>query len=119
MASTTITPMDFPALFQSADSASRRGRRAYLRLNGADLSLIITAAILGGIGTVLSSSWQVPVAAGALFILVLSIVIKLTIKSRRDDKDWFDGRAVAETVKTTAWRYMMRAKPFDDDVTSD
>jgi hypothetical protein len=51
--------------------------------------------------------------------LLGSIVAKFVAKQRGDDKGWFDGRAVAESVKTLTWRYMMRLKPFDDDTTCD
>jgi hypothetical protein len=37
----------------------------------------------------------------------------------RDDKDCNDGRAVAESVKTTSWRYLMRTEPFEDGATCD
>jgi SMODS and SLOG-associating 2TM effector domain 1/SMODS and SLOG-associating 2TM effector domain 3 len=51
--------------------------------------------------------------------LLGSIVAKYVSKQRSDDKEWFDGRAVAESVKTLTWRYMMRLEPFEDDATCD
>jgi hypothetical protein len=46
-------------------------------------------------------------------------VVKFVAKQRGDDKEWFDGRAVAESVKTLTWRYMVRLSPLDDDATCD
>ena len=34
---------------------------------------------------------------------------------RRDDKVWFECRAVAESVKTATWRFMMKITPFEGD----
>ena len=59
----------------------------------------------------------------ALFFL-LALMIKFLTRSSSYDDDWFNGRAIAETVKSTAWRYMMRVPPFagddaDDELTSE
>jgi hypothetical protein len=58
-------------------------------------------------------------AAVAAIVLLGSIVAKYVSKQRSDDKEWFDGRAVAESVKTLTWRYMMRLKPFEYDARHD
>jgi hypothetical protein len=47
------------------------------------------------------------------------IVMKLYNRQAGGDARWFDGRAVAETVKTQTWRYMMRLAPYQDDVSAD
>jgi len=36
----------------------------------------------------------------------------LAIKAQRKDKIWYSGRALAESVKSLAWRYMVAAEPF-------
>ena len=33
--------------------------------------------------------------------------------AQRFDERWFDGRAVAETVKSATWRYVMGVRPYD------
>ncbi len=33
---------------------------------------------------------------------------------RKPERDWYGCRALAESIKTLAWRYMMRAEPFED-----
>lgn len=40
---------------------------------------------------------------------------------RQHERTWFECRAIAESVKTTAWRYAMRIKPFavGDDALAD
>jgi SMODS and SLOG-associating 2TM effector domain 3 len=55
----------------------------------------------------------------AAIVFLGFIVVKYVSKQRSDDKERFHGRAVAESVKTLTWRYMMRLGPFEDDGTSD
>lgn len=38
---------------------------------------------------------------------------------RKADQDWYKCRALAESIKTSTWRYAMRAHPFDDVNTQD
>ena len=110
---------DYPALCQAASNASRDGQAVYLRLMKADLVLLVVAAALGSISPL------VPPESGSLFAVVAAVavltavLVKLVNRGRPGDRDWFDGRAVAESVKTQTWRYMMRVEPFDDDTTCD
>lgn len=48
--------------------------------------------------------------------MVLACVLGCAIYlySGRPDRDWYVGRAVAESAKTITWRYMSRAEPFDN-----
>lgn len=101
-------------MFQAADAASVAGRRAYLRLIWAELLLVVVGAALGSIAAVAPSvSGALPLVAAASFFA--APVLKLVTRDRRYDRQWFDGRAVAEGARGAAWRYMMRVPPFDGD----
>jgi hypothetical protein len=41
------------------------------------------------------------------------LIAKLANRLQRFDEHWFDGRAVAETVKSATWRYIMGVRPYD------
>lgn len=110
---------DYPSLYRAAGRASGGGQRTYKRLVGTDLSLAVLAAALGTIWVLFPAQYGTTFALAAAAILVTIIIAKLVGRQRRDDKDWFDGRAVAESVKTLTWRYVMRVAPFDDDATCD
>jgi hypothetical protein len=110
---------DYPALYQAASNASRGGQNTYKRLVGADLSLVVTGALLGALAFLVPKDYASAFAALAAIVLLGSVVAKFVAKQRSDDKEWFDGRAVAESVKTLTWRYMMRLEPFEDDTTCD
>ena len=118
-AALTIKWADYPALFQVADATSVAGRVRHMRLALLELVLVIGGATLGGIGSL------VPPAQQSAFLLLTvgpfigALAVRFLTHRRADDHDWFNGRAVAETVKTLTWRYMMRVPPFADDATCD
>ncbi len=97
-----------PALHDAANAASTRAQRQYLRLITLNL-----AALLVGAG--------VPVPAIAAIALVAALLITLLTQNKSYERTWYGGRAIAESVKTMAWRYMTRAEPFQhaDDAKAD
>jgi SMODS and SLOG-associating 2TM effector domain 3/SMODS and SLOG-associating 2TM effector domain 1 len=116
-----VRASDYPALYGLADSASLAGQRLHAGLLRAELLLLVVAAAVSvtpsisdllGLGSQ-SEPWTSRTQVGVSVILITALIVKLTGRIRRPDSDWFNGRAVAESVKTTAWEYMMRAGPFD------
>ena len=110
---------DYPALFVAADAAAGEGRRGYTRLIGAELALLVAAAALSATQPLLARvlpatglPWEQMTAA---VLLAAALVAKLANRLRAFDDEWFDGRAVAETIKSTTWRYAMRVPPYDGD----
>jgi hypothetical protein len=110
---------DYPALNRAASDASRDGQNTYKRLVQAGLALVVAGALLGALAFLVPKDYAAYFAAVAAIVLLGSVVAKFVAKQRTDDKEWFDGRAVAESVKTLTWRYMMRLEPFEDDTTCD
>jgi hypothetical protein len=47
--------------------------------------------------------------------LIGAFVAKLANRFREYDEQWFQNRAIAETIKSSTWRYMTRVEPFDGD----
>ena len=105
-----IAPSAYPALFQVADASSVSGQRVYRRLVQIELSFVLAGAAFGGLGAFLPE-WASLLASLASACLISSIALKLINRQSGGDQRWFDGRAVAETLKTQAWRFMMRLAP--------
>src|SRR5215210_4221665 len=110
---------NYPALYRAAEDASMGGQNTYKRLVQTDLALVVAGALLGALAFLVPKDYAAYFAAVAAIVLLGSVVAKFIAKQRSDDKEWFDGRAVAESVKSLTWRYMMRLEPFEDDATSD
>lgn len=55
--------------------------------------------------------------AGIISFVLFVIIIFTTIYQRvkRYDRTWYNGRAVAESLKTRTWRFVMRAEPYYDN----
>jgi len=98
-----------PGLYQSADKASLNAQSSYFFCLKSYLVLLVLAAFVSYLwpkdpyGAIVSAS---------LFLITLAILIAL--RFYRPDDLWYNGGAVAESVKTRAWRWCMRAEPYQD-----
>jgi hypothetical protein len=105
----------YPTLYRCADAASLKAQQAYLLFHEVYLGTLVLATITSvftAIGSQAVNKWLYATLA---VVLVVGLLILWVMRARQDDKIWFDGRAVAESVKTATWRFMMRVQPFHDD----
>ncbi|MGC1749969.1 MAG: DUF4231 domain-containing protein, partial [Pseudolabrys sp.] len=99
----------YPALFRSADGASNKKQKAYLRLIGAEYAVLLLASVLSD-SAFKGATFYLLYA----FIFVVSLALLLARNLWKLQQDWYMCRALAESVKTLTWRYIMRAAPFAD-----
>lgn len=100
---------DYPALYNAANQASIDSQKNYLLGLKWYLGLTILAAVLS---IYVKESREAGIISALVFLGVLFLTIYQAFK--RFDKDWYNGRAVAESVKTRTWRFIMRAEPYFD-----
>lgn len=105
---------DLPALFRAADDLSRSSQKSYLLMMSLNIILIILASVLGAISLATVSA-KSNISLISSIIIGTSIVVTYITDAQKLDKDWYDGRAVAESVKTKAWRFMMRSDPYANE----
>ncbi len=101
---------DFPALYRSADDLSLESQRHFFRALMLHLGLLVLAAILS---IVSFPHWSI--AVFQLLALLGALSCSIYLFSKRPDRYWYAGRAVAESIKTVTWRYVCRAEPFQYD----
>lgn len=106
---TELREEDYPALYCSADQLSLRSQRHFFNALRANLALLVAAAALSSVSF---QHWIV--AASQAVILLAALACSGYLFGKRPDKHWYSGRAVAESVKTSTWRFMMRAEPFNE-----
>ncbi|MEU8514161.1 DUF4231 domain-containing protein [Kitasatospora sp. NPDC048722] len=107
-----------PDLFWTADKASLDGQRETLRWYRGLIAMLVIAAVIG--------SFPGPDKAGDGDIAPLFSVVAFLIagyfwsRLRRSNPQgrWYEARAAAESVKTLAWKYSVRARPFDGEADS-
>jgi hypothetical protein len=105
-------PIAYPAFLKAADNAASVGQRWYIRLVRADIGLIIAGALTGALSALGPPGWQKTTAVVSAILLGTGAIMRWVNRSRRPNRAWFDGRAIAESIKTNSWRYMMRTDPF-------
>ncbi len=106
-----IAESDYPAIFLAADSASRMAQKRHLAFTGVILGALVASAALGalsGVFTSIAKALALASTAGA----ALSFMLTAMRKALKPEKLWYSGRAVAESAKSLAWRYMTAADPY-------
>lgn len=105
-------PIELPGMFVRADHVAVAAQRRYLRLRGLDLGLLIVSAAFAALSPD-GLRAERAVAAGVFGFMLVSLTMTFVVQRLRPERRWFDGRVVAESVKTLSYRYMARAEPYD------
>lgn len=110
MGDPALQEQDFPALYRSADDLSLAAQGHFFRALKLHLVLLVLAAIMSIVNI---PHWLA--AVSQLVALLGALSCSIYLFSRRPDRLWYAGRAVAESIKTITWRYVCRAEPFQSD----
>jgi hypothetical protein len=89
---------DYPALFRAADEAS-----------GAALAAV--SSEFASVASAMSA-----LAMTSAIVLAVSLLLTLYLKTSKLEQVWYGGRAVAESVKSMMWRYIVGADPYSVDL---
>ncbi|WUD73105.1 DUF4231 domain-containing protein [Streptomyces sp. NBC_00510] len=99
-----------PDLFRSADRASLRGQWQTVRLSRQQLGLLTVASVFSSFdvtaGRLHWASWL------AAVLFAYAAWTTWVIHRQNPQALWYEGRALAESMKTLAWKYSVRADPF-------
>jgi len=104
---------DLPALFQVADKGAINAQNSYLNLVRLEIAALILAAISSNVSLELQT-WPSILSKVSFVSLIVAFVARILNGLIGFDEKWFDCRAIAESVKSAAWRYITRATPFND-----
>lgn len=103
-----------PAVHLAADRTAMDSQSEYLHWKRARLAFVIIAAIAGAWAAAADkpAGWHKALAAIAVASFVLAFTAEILLLTRRPEELWYHCRAIAESSRTLAWRYAMRADPF-------
>ncbi|MDH6133935.1 hypothetical protein P3T37_003334 [Kitasatospora sp. MAA4] len=110
---TRVDEADFlPEPFQTADQASLSGQRMTLRWYRGLILMLVAAAAVGAVTGPgkLGKTDLAPLVSVAAFAVAGFFWSRL--RRHNPQAGWYEARAVAESVKTLAWKYTVRARPF-------
>jgi len=115
----------FPALYRSADELSTTGQRAHLGANRWLLLLLMAGSFVAAVSPAaelfrtasavddgLAAPIQKLLAGTAVAVTALSLWLSAALRGAKHAEAWHDGRALAESVKSITWKYMMKAEPY-------
>lgn len=99
---------NYPALYQAADNASINAQNGYLN----NVKAYVVLSVLGaGLSVIGINSKGAAILAAIMFLGGLFLSIYIAVK--KNEGVWYRARAVAESIKTLTWRFMMCTEPFD------
>ena len=110
-----MTRQEYPALFCAADKASTAAQRTSLLLTRQTLVLLVLGAGSAAVSSEFDSV-RTGFAIASAVCLASSLALCIYLKILTPEQIWYGGRAVAESVKSMAWRYMMDADPYPIDL---
>ena len=97
----------YPLLFKIADTKSKKSQNIFIRLNIFILLLLILSSVSSIYTTVPKN-----ITTFSTICLILSTLFNIYILFFRPEKSWYEGRAIAESVKTLTWKFITNTKPF-------
>lgn len=104
-----MSQFEFPALYTAADGMSGESQSNFLSLIRVEYVLLFICALM-------SLDWSRKAGFFLIYALVLMAALAIAVARNmmKPEQSWYRGRALAESVKTSAWRFCMRAAPFND-----
>jgi len=108
-----LQPNDYPPLYVASDQSAVRFEHNYFRLLQTALILFLGASLVSILTAFSAIGYHRPLAIIAAILISAAFVVLWCMRKFRLERKWFQYRAVAESLKTATWRYMMQAPPFD------
>jgi hypothetical protein len=102
--------LELPPLFHAADLLSLAGQRRAFTLLFFQLAALVAAAAADWVDATVGAVRLAPALAGGLFLAALLLGLE-TVRVR-PERQWYLGRALAESVKSLAWLYAVGGHPF-------
>lgn len=103
---------EYPALFATADDRAQSQRRMHFLLVRSELLAVFSATAISVASSVLDEPLLTLGSAALFGAMIVALVFHKMLDS---EGAWFEARAAAESAKSLAWRYAMRAPPFAQD----
>lgn len=104
----------YPILYRIADKFSLLGQRKFLILFRWEQNVLLAGAIVS-LFPLDDPNYGRQLATLAAFFFAAAIVITVAIKLRKHEEKWYLGRAIAESIKTLSWRFIMNGEPFSPE----
>jgi hypothetical protein len=98
----------YPALYQSSDSQSQKSQNLFVYSLIANFTCIVLSSIFSTVNALTANF-----AIIQTIILFIGLSLTVYIAIGKPQQAWYGTRALAESIKTVSWRFMMRAEPYN------
>ncbi len=99
---------EFPALYRSASAISKQSQKWFFGALAVSLLFLVFATAFSTL------DFQSPkFALFQAFALILSLAMTAYLQFFEPQRKWYAARALAESIKTMTWRYVMKAEPYN------
>jgi hypothetical protein len=106
--------IDFPALQTAVGNQSASFQSRYLWLIRLEYGFLVIASFLA------MDFSETPTYYAVYAIVFLSASFIMLFRSTtQPEQKWYKARAATESIKTSSWRYMMKAHPYEDSPSVD
>jgi hypothetical protein len=107
---------DYPTLYRESDSSAINAQKRHFWLVRTKVALLLVIAGVASIAWSQEPNLRTSAAVVLAIFLVVSIVLSAIMDMRKFDRVWFSSRAIAESVKTESWSFMMKVEPYDGTI---
>jgi hypothetical protein len=114
MAATTLKSDDLPVTYRVTDAEAGRAENRFMTIVRGEILLPLVGVAAG-----VASAWVSAVGVVSAVAVAFVAVLRVLHRTSHSDSRWYELRAAAESVKSTAWRYSVRAAPFDSPSQTD
>jgi hypothetical protein len=98
--------IDYPHLYEITNERSVKNQKYFLNGIRAEYALLIFIAVNSSLSYMEKYSVN-------LVLFVLLIMLLLVRNIINFEQKWYKYRAVTESIKTTTWKFAMKAEPFN------
>jgi hypothetical protein len=102
----------FPDFYRATDKGSLDGQKRYVNATRTQLIALVVAAFAGAFTWRISGESVDWGGVVALIAFMVALLVRAETWRTRPERDWYAGRAAAESSKTLAWRFAVAAEPF-------
>lgn len=108
---------EFSSYYKSADNISINAQKRYmLAFKGTIIPLLIATGVgcIRGIFNESLDSLLFTLNTIIILCILMSILCSIVVHQTKLQKSWYEGRAVAESLKTMGWKYVNCTAPYDN-----
>lgn len=107
---------DYPAFYRESDSSASNSEKRYFWLVRTKIVLLLFIAGVTSVVWVQQTTLRIYVAISSAIFLTALMILSAIMDMRKFDQVWFSSRAIAESVKTESWSFMMKVDPYDGTI---